>query len=144
MSRNTLNTIGNQAVKAVFASYPDEIRSHMETLRQLILDTAEEIGLSNTLEETLKWGEPSYLCKKGSTVRIDWKESAPDAIGMYFNCRTKLIDTFRAVFKDELKFEGNRAIIIDISRELPIEELKTCVSIALTYHTRKHLPLLGA
>ena len=144
MSQYTLNTISNQAVKAVFVSYPDEIRPHMETLRQLILDTAEEIGLNSTLEETLKWGEPSYLCKKGSTVRIDWKESAPDAIGMYFNCRTKLIDTFRAIFKDELKFEGNRAIIIDIDRELPVEELKTCVSIALTYHTRKHLPLLGA
>ncbi len=144
MQQNSLNSISNQSVKIVFDSYPDEIRPQMERLRQLILDTAKEVDRGDTLEETLKWGEPSYLCKQGSTVRIDWKESAPDKIGMYFHCGTKLVDTFRALFKDELTFEGNRAILIDLKKELPTHELRSCVSMALTYHKRKHLPLLGA
>ena len=91
--------IDSQPVKNIFDNYPGEVRPQMLQLRQLIIDTAEEIGISTTLEETLKWGEPSYLCQKGSTVRIDWKVSQPNKIAVYFHCRTKLIDTFRAIFK---------------------------------------------
>lgn len=135
--------IDSQPVKEIFNNYPGEVRPQMLQLRQLIIDTAEELGISDTLEQTLKWGEPSYLCHKGSSVRIDWKVSKPNKIAMYFHCRTKLIDTFRTIFKDELSFEGNRAIILDLQKDLPVQELKICISIALTYHTRKHLPLLG-
>lgn len=121
--------IDSQPVKEKFDNYPGEVRPQMLQLRQLIIDTAEEIGTSATLEETLKWGEPSYFCQKGSTVRIDWKVSKPNKIAMYFHCRTKLIDTFRAIFKDELSFEGNRAIILDLKKDLPVQELKTCISL---------------
>jgi len=136
--------IGNQSVREIFENYPDEVRTQMEQLRRLVLETAEEIGVSDTMEETLKWCEPSYLCKRGSTVRMDWKESNPGHIALYFDCKTKLIGTFRAIFKDKLSFDGNRAIIFESGKELPVQELKTCISLALTYHTRKHLPLLGA
>ncbi len=40
-------------------------------------------------------------------------------------------------------FEGKRAIVFRESDELPVEQLKHCVSLALTYHRVKHLPLLG-
>jgi hypothetical protein len=144
MTQKSFEIISHQSVRAVFDSYPNEIRAQMERLRQLIIETAEEIDGIGKLEETLKWGGPSYLCKQGSTIRIAWKESAPDTIGVYFNCRTKLIDTFRALFKEQLHFEGNREIVIDLNKKLPEEILRTCISLALTYHNRKHLQLLGA
>ncbi|MFT5337424.1 MAG: hypothetical protein ACI9YL_001426 [Luteibaculaceae bacterium] len=42
----------------------------MDLLRQLIRATVPEIEGVNSLEETLKWGEPSYLTKYGSTLRM--------------------------------------------------------------------------
>ena len=38
-------------------------------LRNLIVETAREMEAIAALEETLKWGEPSFLVKKGSTIR---------------------------------------------------------------------------
>ncbi len=95
------------------------------------------------MDETLKWGEPSYLAKKGSTIRIGWKQSSPDQYAMYFNCNTKLVETYREVYSDLFKYEGNRAIVFAVDEELPMDDLKQCITVALTYHTRKHLPMLG-
>ncbi len=133
----------NQSVKKVFDRYPKNVNKMMLELRNIILDVASELETTASLEETLKWGEPSYLLKGGSTIRIDWKDSNPKYIGIYFNCRTKLIDTFRATFGSELIFEGNRAILLDINSPLQEEVLSQCINVALTYHKRKKLPLLG-
>ncbi len=43
-----------------------------------------------------------------------------------------------------LRFEGNRAVLFDVDTSIPVAELKHCISLALTYHKVKHLPLLGA
>ena len=37
-----------------------------------------------------------------------------------------------------------RAIVFGETDEFPVDELKHCISLALTYHRVKHLPLLGA
>jgi len=133
----------NQSVEHVFNSYPKNVAAKMHELRSIILDVASTLETNTSLEETLKWGEPSYLVQGGSTVRIDWKESSPKYLGLYFNCQTKLIDTFRAIFGSDLQFEGNRAILLDIESPLPKEILCQCIHAALTYHKRKKLPLLG-
>ena len=120
------------------------MREKLLFLRQLVFDTASEIEGIDTIEETLKWGEPSYIAKGGSTVRIGWKASKPTQYAMYFHCQTKLIDTFKEVYGDKFIYEGNRAILFDENDKLPVKELKHCIALALTYHSRKHLPLLGA
>ena len=139
-----MDTFENPTVEAVFANYPTEMNNKMMALRQLILETASETEGVIKLEETLKWGEPSYLAKGGSTIRIDWKPSSPNEYAMYFNCQSKLIDTFKELYHDTLTFDGNRAIVLRSNVSMPIDELKRCVSLALTYHKIKHLPLLGA
>lgn len=133
----------NKEVEKVFNNYPQEIREKIMFLRQLIIDTAEETAAVKSLEETLKWGEPSYLTKGGSTIRIDWKKSKPDQYAMYFNCKTKLVDTFKERYKDEFKYEGNRAIVFHKNDTIPINELKHCILLSLTYHSIKNLPMLG-
>ena len=129
---------------AVIDSYPAPVQKRVLVLRDLIVKTAEKTDGVERLEETLKWGEPSYAAKSGSPVRLGWKASQPDHYAMYFHCGTTLVETFRELFGDELRFEGERAIVFEVKRAVPKRVLKECVTLALTYHRRKHLPMLGA
>lgn len=112
-------------------------------LRQLIINVASETPDIGDLEETLKWGEPSYLVKGGSTVRIGWKEFRPAYYALYFNCNTKLVDTFKELYSESLDFEGNRAIVFHRNEKIPSQTIKHCVALSLQYHKLKHLPLLS-
>ena len=112
-------------------------------LRSLIAETAKEVESITILEETLKWGEPRYLTRYGSTIRIDWKSKMPNQYTMYFQCTSELVPTFKIIYKNTFKFEGNRAIIFKIQDDLQKEKLKHCITTALTYHKVKHLPTLG-
>ena len=133
----------NPEVEQVFNAYPSYVLDKMLHLRKLILETANEIDGITSIEETLKWGEPSYLVKKGSTIRIDCKKKTPNQYAIYFKCTSKLVPAFRAVYKNTFTFEGNRAIIFQLDDLIPEAELKKCIAAALTYHTVKQLPLLG-
>ncbi|TWO33051.1 DUF1801 domain-containing protein [Seonamhaeicola sediminis] len=115
----------------------------MQKLRELIIETARQTEKIETLEETLKWGEPSFITKQGSTLRIDWKPQTPEQYGMYFQCTSRLISTFKSIFKNNFEFEGKRAIIFKVDENIPVEALKHCIKAALTYHKVKHLPTLG-
>jgi len=139
-----MHTIDNKEVAEVFNKYPKEIRKKLMQLRQLVLDTASETEGVNEIEETLKWGQPSYLVKGGSTIRMDWIESKPNQYALYFHCKTKLVDTFKEIYRYKLNIEGNRAIIFNEKDEIPIKEIKHCILLSLTYHSIKHLPMLGA
>jgi len=130
--------------KEVFKNYPKSVQTQMYQLRELVLSTAREIEGLDKLEETLKWGEPSYLTKHGSTVRMDWKEKKPDQYAMYFKCTSKLVPTFKELYPDVFTFEGDRAIIFKLDERIPDNELMHCVKLALNYHKVKYLPLLGA
>ncbi len=132
----------NPKVKQKFNTYPAAIKTKLMYLRKLILETATECGIEE-IEETLKWGEPSYLAKKGSTIRMDWKPKTPDQYAMYFKCTSKLVPTFKELFGDTFTYEKNRAILFDLNEEIPEKELKACIEMALTYHLVKNKPLLG-
>ena len=138
-----MTMFNNANVAEIFDNYPKHIRKKMLFLRQLIFDAASEIDDIGEIEETTRWGEPSYIAKGGSTVRMDWKSSKPAQYAMYFHCKTKLVDTFKELYRDTFKFEGNRAIIFNLEDEIPVEELKHCIALSLTYHSRKTLPMLG-
>ena len=138
-----MSKIENPDVARVFDSYPEAMRVKMMRLRKLVMDAASETEGVDGLEETLKWGEPSYLTRSGSTVRMDWKDRSPDRYAIYFNCNTPLIETFKRIYGDTFTFEGKRAIVFGETDELAVDELKHCVSTALTYHRVKHLPFLG-
>ena len=131
------------SVKQKFDSYPDGVREKLLKIREGVFDVAKRDNIGEIIE-TLKWGEPSYLSKKGSTVRMDWKGNHPDTFSVYFNCNTLLVETFREIYRDVFQFEGNREIVFSISEPIPMSELKTCISMALRYHEIKQLPLLGA
>ena len=112
----------------------------MNHLRKLILEAAESLDSVNELEETLKWNEPSYLTKKGSTIRMDWKEKNPNQYALYFKCTSKLVPTFKEIYGDLFTYEGNRAIVFQMDEKIPEKELKNCVSAGLRYHLVKQVP----
>jgi hypothetical protein len=138
-----MQTIHNPAVADVFNNYPPEMRKKLLFLRALIFETAVELN-AGEIEETLKWGEPSYIAKQGSTIRMDWKPRAPEYYALYFNCKTTLVETFEALYGNLFCYEGNRAIIFTRLELIPVKQLKHCIALSLQYHRLKHLPLLGA
>jgi hypothetical protein len=128
------------AVSAVFSSYPKPINAKLLALRRLIFDTAKMTEGVGRLEETLKWGQPSYLTpetKSGSTIRIDQIKSAGNQYAIYFHCQTDLVETFRELYPSEFSYEGNRCILLDAAEKLPEPALRHCVALALTYHLKK-------
>ncbi|HGS4812446.1 TPA: DUF1801 domain-containing protein [Vibrio parahaemolyticus] len=132
----------DKVVKDRFDEYPENARVRLEELRNLVFQVASELELGE-VDETLKWGEPSYSVKTGSPLRMDWKLKSPNNYYLFFNCQTKLVDTFRELYGDELVFQGNRAIVLSLSKPLPETVIKSCLELALTYHQRKNLLLLG-
>jgi Domain of unknown function (DU1801) len=132
----------NPAVKYVFESYPAPMRAKLLILRELIFSTAASTAGVGDLEETLKWGEPAYATtksKSGSPVRIAYKAARPTQYAMYFICHTNLVETFKTMFPNDFKFEGNRAIVFEASDRVPTQELAWCITAALTYHSNKNI-----
>jgi len=138
-----MNIKQNPKVKTKFDAYPKYIVDKINHLRDLILETAAEIESIEEIEETLKWGEPSYIAKKGSTIRMDWKAKSPNQYALYFNCNTSLVETFKTVYGNLFKYEKNRAILFDLNEKVPKKEVKECIEMALKYHALKHKPFLG-
>jgi Domain of unknown function (DU1801) len=127
------------AVDRVFEAYPKPVKAKLLALRRLILDTAKATQGVGSLEEALKWGQPSYLTsesKSGSTIRIDQVKAEAGQVAVYFHCQTNLVETFRELYP-ELRYSGNRAILLDAGGRLPDAELRHCVALALTYHLSK-------
>lgn len=128
---------------AKFNNYPTHVKPKLDYLRQLILEVAAEDDLINEIEETLKWGEPSYLVNKGSTLRVNWISKKPEQYAMYFKCTSKLVSTFKEVYGDLFKYESTRAILFNFNDTIPKNELKQCIRVTLNYHRLKNLPKLG-
>ncbi|MCZ2722544.1 DUF1801 domain-containing protein [Marinomonas sp. 15G1-11] len=130
-------------VKQKFDRYPEGVVLSLMKLRDEIFTVVKEESIEG-FKETIKWGEPSYIAKYGSTLRFDWKPKQPDQYCLYFNCNTRLVKTFKEVYSNELTFAGNRAIILRFNDAIPWPVLRHCISMSLRYHQLKHLPLLGA
>jgi hypothetical protein len=135
--------LSDPAVDAVFSAYPKPVKAKLLALRRLIFDTARTTSGVGALEETLKWGQPSYLTpetKSGSTIRIDRLKSSANQYAVYFHCQTDLVETFRNLYPTELRYEGNRSIILNAEDAIPEPVLRHCVALALTYHLNKRKP----
>lgn len=141
MSKKIISTpFENSAIAQKYEAYPKSVGNKLLLVRQLIFDVAAETCGVGPLEETLKWGQPSYLTsltKSGSTIRIDSIKSPVGAYAVFFHCQTSLVDTFKEIYRDTFRYEGNRAIVFMPGDKLPIGELSRCIQMALTYHLNK-------
>jgi Domain of unknown function (DU1801) len=127
-----------QSADGNLAGYAGAALQQLRPLRRLVLETAAATRGVGAIEESLKWGEPSYAPLKkgvGSSVRLAPRKDGK--VSMNFICHTGLVAKFRELYPDTLDFEGNRTIIIDPAAPLPGQDLRHCVALALTYHLEK-------
>lgn len=123
-------------VAKVFRAYPPAMRTKLMRLRDIVLKTAAKMDGIGGIEETLRWGQPAYVAKGASTIRIDAVKDEPGRYAMYFICHTDLIARFREHYP-ELDYGGNRAILFNLRDRIPEDALRHCVSMALSYHAKK-------
>ncbi|WP_248304965.1 DUF1801 domain-containing protein [Devosia sp. FKR38] len=126
-----------EAVAPAFAAMSAPVRSHLLRIRELIFAVAATTPGVGMLTETLKWGEPAYLTAvsgSGSTIRLGMAKGQADTAAVLFNCRTSLVESFRAQFPDAFAYQGNRAILIPTTASVPESALAMCLAMALTYH----------
>ncbi len=136
----SLSTIDNPQVQMKFDQYPKATRAKLMMLRQLILDVASQTEEIGSIEETLKWGQISYLTQKpksGTTIRIDAYNPASEEVALFVHCQTSLVDSFKFMYPDTFAYEGNRAVIFENLSGNQINVLKHLIELALTYHQRK-------
>lgn len=124
-------------VLSVIEGYPDKIRDRLLEVRELVYQVANEREEIGPLTETLKWSQPSFLTEvsgSGTTVRID--RHTDNEVAIFFHCQTSLVETFRELLP-ELNYLKNRAIILNVNEPLPVDEVKVCLDMALTYKLDK-------
>ncbi|MBL4598169.1 MAG: DUF1801 domain-containing protein [Rhizobiaceae bacterium] len=127
-------------IEKIFNAYPAPVREKLLALRELIFSAGERAEGAGVIQETLKWGQPSYVTvrpKSGSTIRIDATGDAPFDYAAYFICTTTLVEEFRELYPNDFTFKANRTLLFKSNDEVPEEALSHCLSIALTYHSRK-------
>ncbi|MCP3774015.1 hypothetical protein NLX71_11950 [Paenibacillus sp. MZ04-78.2] len=124
----------NYDIPEIYNNYTDLQQEKLIELKQLIMNVANNLG-DMTIQESLKWGQLTFSSKLGTPIRID--RFSDSQIGLFVHCQTTLVEEWRELFGDSLDFSKNRAILLSVNSELPIEELTPCIQMALTYHKSK-------
>lgn len=130
-----MTSITDPNVQAAFDAFPPAARETALILRALILDEAAQNDAVGALDETLKWGQPSYLTsatKSGTTLRIGLPKSGGCAI--YAHCATTVISSFAEAFAGLDVIEGNRAVHFASARDIAPDRIRLLIRHALTYH----------
>lgn len=99
--------------------------------RDLIFAEAARLAIS-PIEETLKWGQPSYLPprKCGTTLRFGLLSGRP---AIFVHCQTSIIEQARELFGGIADFKDNRALVLGGDPRATTH----VICAALTYHQKR-------
>ena len=109
------------------------------TCREMFHTIAAQAGIG-TLDETLKWGQPSWRPIKprtGATLRMDWDADSPDRLSFYVDCKTDLAARMRDIYPDLPLNDGQRHLAIDIRAPLPEQAVSHLAEMTFSYHRAK-------
>ena len=70
-------------------------------------------------------------------------EGSADRYGAYFHCQTTLLESFRHLYPEAFSYEGARAILFRVGEPYPVDALKHCLRLALTYHLKDQATTTG-
>ncbi len=96
-----------------------------------------------TLDETLKWGQPSWRPKRprtGSTLRADWRPDAPERLTLFVDCKTDLAARMADLYPDLPANDGRRAIALNLNDPLPEQPIAHLAQMTFTYHLNSTAP----
>ena len=122
-------------VQSAYDAFDDAQRDIALMLRDLIFAVAADTPQAGVVEETLKWGQPSYLTprtKSGSTLRIGTTKAGDT--GIYAHCGTTIISDYVATFPGDDRIDGNRGVLFASKDEINTDRLRHLIRHALTYH----------
>ncbi len=124
-------------IEAAFRGFSDELRDDFLSLREMIFDVANETDGIDGLEESLKWGQPSYRPKArfGTAVRLGIGKTGGPAL--LTHCQTRVLHDFRTAFPDSFHYDGNRGLELTDATKGKHEELRLFIRSALTYRQDK-------
>lgn len=120
-------------IEEIFNAYPKEVKEKLLSIREMIFEVSMQTKAIWSIEETLKWWEPSYVSKIWCTVRIDKVHWSDTDFSVFFNCKTTLISTFKEIFWNQFNYSWNRALIFNINDTIDTDNLKHCIYLSLTY-----------
>ncbi len=126
-------------VTSAFDRLTTDQRKKALAFRKEVLACAAKHQEIGPLQETLKWGEPSYLPAKnniGSTIRISPRRETGE-IALFFICTSGLLDEFRDIYPTTFDYHGNRAVTLKGAIAEARAELHHIIALALTSKLRK-------
>lgn len=132
----TAYPIESLEVASTYQATPTNVRKKLLALRQMIFEISNNFSEIGEVQETLKWGTPSYLTehpKSGTTIRLQWHASK-NQYGVYVHCQTSLIPDFKEQYPSDLHYEKSRGIVFNQDESFPETLMQEFITRALTYH----------
>ena len=129
----------SEAVASVYASQPEPQRASLLALRALLFDLAGQLDPVGQVDESLKWGSPSYVSttpRVGTPIRLDRVTNSDVDVGVFVHCQSRVVEHFRLVHADTYRLDGTRGLLLNAHEDLPKDAVVDFMSLVLTYHTR--------
>ena len=112
----------------------------------ILCGIAPRVSLFYSLRNDMK-SETRYNADPHELIaaHIDFRRQGAEILAIYHShprwqavpSQTDLVETFRELYPTQLRYGGNRSILLDAAEEIPEPELRHCLALALTYHLRK-------
>ncbi len=115
-------------VNAAFEAIDPAPRRVLLAVRDLILNEAGDVPV----EEALRWGQPAYLTKKGTTIRLGVSKAGLPSV--FTHCQSSVMSDVQAVAGEGLIWDGNRGVSWRVEDDLPEAVLRILARRALRYH----------
>jgi hypothetical protein len=125
-------------IQAVYDSYPKEMRKALLNIRRLIFDVAASTSNVGTIQEVLRWNEPTYIPvnpKSGTPIRLAWHAARPKEFGVYVHCQTTIIKDFKREHPEAFTYHKTRGLIFFAGDAVPVQPLREFIRQALTYYS---------
>lgn len=121
-------------IRAVFLQFDSASRGPLEDARATILEIAAELEPVRDIEESLKWGQPSYQPKPKTGTPIRLGVSKSGAPTLFVHCQTTLVADLAADNVHDLATIDNRAVVLPKENVATHPGLRGFIRAALTYH----------
>lgn len=121
------------------ARWPEPAQQALWHCRSVFHKVADDADVG-ALDETLKWGQPSWRPTKprtGSTLRMDWNPKFPDRLSLFVDCKTDLAARMKDMYPNLPENDGQRHLAIDLTAPLPDQAIAHLADLTFTYHRAK-------
>ena len=120
-------------IEAAFQEFDPSVRDQLLAFREMIFVVGASLDAVQRIEESLKWGQPSYnaLPKTGTPIRLGQSKSGEACL--FVHCQTTLVGDLASAGGHDLRTVDNRSVLLpkDLSSS---PELLTFIRATFTYH----------